>query len=196
MKAKILVLDDDHSVRASLAKVLEMENYDVLQASNGSAAIDIFRFCPVNLVVLDVNLEAENGWRIFERMKELNPFVPTVVTTAEFDQRENAAAYGAEALIEKPMDVSVFLGVVEELLAESSEQRLGRVCGDDEHCRYLAGYHAPYLRQLDERHSAPLKLSPNLNAALAVKIASKTPGKLLPKLAEAPDHHQISAEMT
>ena len=184
MKPKILVLDDDHSVRASLVKVLEMEDYEVLQASNGTAAIDIFRSCAVDLVVLDVNLEEEDGWSVFEAMKELNPLVPTVVTTTQFDQRENAIAAGAEALIEKPMDVPVFLGIVQDLLTESSEQRLERVCGDDEYCRYVAGYHAPFLRQLDERHSAPLKLSPSLNAVLAIKFAPTGPGKMLPELME------------
>jgi hypothetical protein len=100
-------------------------------------------------------------------MKELNPFVPTIVITAEFDQRGNAIGAGAEALIEKPMDVSEFLEIVQDLLNETSEKRLERVCGDDAHCRFVAGYHASYLRRLDERHSEPLILSGSLSAALA-----------------------------
>jgi DNA-binding response OmpR family regulator len=154
----------------------------VLQASNGTDAIDIFRSCPTDLVVLDVNLQEENGWTVFETMKELNPYVPTVVITAEYDQRGNAVVAGAEALIEKPMDVSVFLGIVRDLLTESSEQRLERICGNDEYCRYVAGYHAPFLTQLDERYSAPLKLSPSLNAVLAIKFTPNGPGKMLPEL--------------
>src|SRR5690349_13734542 len=120
MKTKILVIDDDHSVRASLVKLLEMEDYDVVQARNGSEGIDIFRSSSLDLVVLDVNLAEENGWSVFETMKELNPFVPTIVITAEFDQRENAVAAGAEALIEKPLDVSAFLEIVQGLLTETS----------------------------------------------------------------------------
>src|ERR1051325_7216131 len=126
MKPKILVLDDDQSVRASLVKVLEMENYEVLEASTGADAIDIFRSCSVDLVVLDVNLEKDDGWAVFEAMKELNPFVPTVITTREFDQRKRGIGTGGEALIEKPMGVPVFLRIVQELLNESSEQCLER----------------------------------------------------------------------
>jgi DNA-binding NtrC family response regulator len=167
MKTKILVIDDDASVRASLVKLLEMQDYEVLEAGNRAEAINIFRCSSVDLVVLDVNREEENGWSVFERMKELNPFVPTVAITADFDQRGNAIVAGAEALIEKPLDVSVFLEVVRDLLAETSQERLERVCGDDEYCRFVAGYHAPYLRRFDERHSAPLILSGSLSAALA-----------------------------
>ena len=140
--------------------------------------------CPVDLVVLDLNLEQEDGWAVFEAMKELNPFVPTVVTTTEFDQREQAIAAGAEALIEKPMDVPVFLGIVEELLAESSEKRLERVCGDDDYCRYVAGYLAPFLSQLDERHSAPLKLSQGLRKVLTNKFAPARGQKEVAELVE------------
>jgi DNA-binding response OmpR family regulator len=123
----------------------------------------------VDLVVLDVNLAQENGWSVFEEMKELNPFVPTIVITAEFDQRGNAIGAGAEALIEKPMDVPAFLEIVQNLLDETSAKRLERVCGDDAYCRFVAGYLAPYLRRLDERHSAPLALSNSLKTALSIK---------------------------
>ena len=169
MKPKILILDDDNSVRASLVKVLERENYEVLQAKNAAQAINTFRSSPVDLVVLNVGLEDENGWSVFEKMKELNPFVPTIVITAEFDQREHAIAAGAEALMEKPMDVPAFLGIVRDLLDETSAKRLERVCGDDEYCRFIAGYFAPYLHRLDERRSFPLTLSTSLRNALAAK---------------------------
>src|SRR5688572_18915400 len=184
MKPKILVLDDDRSVRGSLVKVLEMEEYEVLQPSNGSAAIEMFRSGPIDLVVLDVDLEDENGWAVFEAMKDLNPFVPTVVTTRESDQREKAIAAGAESLIEKPMDVPIFLQIVQDLLTESSEQRLERVCGDDDYCRYVAGYHAPFLSQLDERHSAPLKLSQSLSAVLAIQFTPDAGKRTFPELLE------------
>jgi len=184
MKTKILVLDDDDSVRASLVKLLEMEGHDVLQATDGEQAIELFRSCSVDLLVLDVNLQEKNNWSVFETMKELNPFVPAIIITAELDQRGNAIVAGAEALIEKPFDASAFLEVVHDLLAETSEKRLERVCGDDEYCRYVAGYYAPYLSRLDERHSAPLTLSGSLSAALAIKITPDHPKRIFLELEE------------
>jgi hypothetical protein len=99
-------------------------------------------------------------------MTEMNPFVPTVIITAEFDQHERAVAAGVEALIEKPIDVPVFLKIISELLAETSQQRLERACGDDKYCRYVARHYESLLKLLNERHSAPLKFSTALNAAL------------------------------
>jgi len=169
MKPTLLVVDDDHSVRKSLIKLLEMEDFEVLSARDAEEAIALFSCSSVDLVVLDVNLGEESGWKVFERMKELNPFIPTMVITAEFDQRAIAIAAGAEALIEKPMDVPAFLRIVRDLLAETNKERLARVCGDDEYCRFVAGYYAPFFRHLDERRSAPMKLSRSLSAVLSAR---------------------------
>ena len=165
-KPKLLVVDDDHSVRESLKKLLETEHYDVHPARDGGEALDYFRSSPIDLVVLDLNLGTDDGWKVFHTMAELNPFVPTVIITAEFDQRERAVAAGVEALIEKPIDVPIFLKIISDLLAETSEQRLERVCGNDEYCRYVARHYEPFLSLLSERHSAPLKFSTALNTAL------------------------------
>jgi len=167
MKPKLLVVDDDHSVRESLKKLLETEHYDVHPARNAVDALEHFRSNQTDLVVLDLNLGTYDGWKVFHTMAAQNPFVPTVIITAEFDQRERAVAAGVEALIEKPIDVPVFLKIISDLLAETSERRLERVCGDDEYCRYVARHYEPLLSLLNERHSAPLRLSSALNAVLS-----------------------------
>jgi len=141
MKPKLLVVDNDHSVRESLRKLLEAEHCDVHAARNGVDALDYFRSSSIDLVVLDLNLATDDGWKVFHTMAELNPFVPTVIITAEFDQRALAVAAGVEALIEKPIDVPAFLKIIRDLLAETSEQCLERVCGDDEYCRYVARHY-------------------------------------------------------
>ena len=178
MKPKLLVVDDDHSVRESLKKLLETEHYDVHPARNAVDALEHFRSNQTDLVVLDLNLGTDDGWKVFHTMAAQNPFVPTVIITAEFDQRERAVAAGVEALIEKPIDVPVFLKIISDLLAETSERRLDRVCGDDEYCRYVARHYEPLLSLLNERHSAPLRLSSALNAVLST----------LPVVGEQPNH--------
>jgi len=135
MKPKLLVVDDDDSVRESLRKLLEAEHYDVYPARDGVDALYYFKSNSPDLVVLDLNLGTDDGWKVFHTMTELNPFVPTVIITAEFDQRERAVSAGVDALIEKPIDVSDFLKIISNLLAEPPEQRLVRVFGDDENCR-------------------------------------------------------------
>lgn len=172
MNPKLLVVDNDHSVRESLTKLLTTENYDVLPARDGLEALKLFRSNPVNLVVLDVNLGSPDGWSVFDRMTEANPYVPTIITTGEFGQRDRAVIAGAEALIEKPIDVPIFLKTIRDLLAETREQRLERVCGDDAYCRYVARDYAAYWDLHRRRHSAPLEPSPSLQAALSTQPAS------------------------
>ena len=195
MKPKLLVVDDDHSVRESLKKLLETEHYDVHPARDGVDALDYFKSNPTDLVVLDLNLGMDDGWKVFHTMAELNPFVPTVIITAEFDQRERAVAAGVEALIEKPIDVPVFLKIISDLLAETSEQRLERVCGDDKYCRYVAGHYESLLRLLNERYSAPLKLSTTLTAVLpTVPLAGEATndgGELIAASDSFSDSHKL-----
>jgi DNA-binding NtrC family response regulator len=167
MKPKLLLVDDDDSVRDSLTKLLAKENLDVLPARDAAEALELFRSNAVSLIVLDVNLRPDGGWKVFERMTEINPFVPTVIITAEFDQRDRAVRAGVEALIEKPIDVPIFLKTIRDLLTETSEQHLERVCGDDAYCRYVARKYATLLHLHEERHSAPLELSLSLQAVLS-----------------------------
>lgn len=158
MKAKLLVVDDDYSVLASLKKLLEAEHYEVYPARDATEAIEKLRANRIELVILDINLGAENGWKVFQDMTVTNPFVPTIIITAECGQREKAVALGVEGLVEKPIDVPVFLEMIRDLLAESTEEKHERICGSDEYCRYVARHYEPYLRLLQEPYETPFRM--------------------------------------
>ena len=164
MKQRLLVVDDDPAVLEAMTKLLAAEGYEVLAARDGAGALRYFKAGLVDLVVLDLNLGTDDGWDVFRRMAEVNPFVPTVIITAECAQRDLAQAAGVEALIEKPIDVPVFLQIVRDLLAERGEQRRERICGSDEYCRYVGRSYETFLRLLQERRSAPMKLAWGLRA--------------------------------
>lgn len=175
MKAKLLVVDDDHSVLASLKKLLEAEHYEVYPAQDATEAIEKFEANRIDLVILDINLGAENGWQVFQDMTVTNPFVPTIVITAEWGQREKAVALGVEGLIEKPVDVPVFLEMIRDLLAESTNEKHQRILGSDDYCRYVARHYKPYLRMLKERRDAPLRVSSEPVAVLGNLVSDGQP---------------------
>lgn len=166
MKPKILVVDDDRPVLESLTKLLEAEHYVVYPARDANEALRCFSSEAVDLVVLDINLGADNGWKVFETMTATNPFVPTIVITAEWGQREKAVTLGVEGLIEKPIDVPAFLKMIREFLAETTEAKLKRICGNEAYCRYIGRHYEPHLRMLQKRYAAPLRMT--------------SPGKVLP----------------
>jgi DNA-binding NarL/FixJ family response regulator len=129
MKKRVLIVDDDASVRESAGKVLRAENYEVVTAADGQTALERFEAGGIDLLLLDLGLPIKHGWDVFERITNENPLVPIIVITGQTNQYPLAVAAGVGALMEKPLDVSQLLKTIQELLAEPAEMRLHRLCG-------------------------------------------------------------------
>jgi DNA-binding response OmpR family regulator len=136
MKRRILVVDDDESVRESLKKVLEGAGYEVVLAGDLEEAI---RFEPgqFDLLVLDLVLPNRSGWDVFERLTTRRPVVPVIIITGLPNQQSTAKMAGAGALFEKPIEPIGLLERIAELLAEPPERRLERLCGRVEDTKYV-----------------------------------------------------------
>ena len=117
MKKRILIVDDDISLRNELMELLKKADYDVAVAADGSEAIDRYSE-PLDLLLLDVNMPGRDRWAAFEYITRMNPCVATILTSKLGDQFPIASGVGAGALLEKPLDPEELLRVVEELLAE------------------------------------------------------------------------------
>jgi DNA-binding response OmpR family regulator len=128
---RILLVDDDPTVRGSLNDVLMAEGYLVIPAENGQQALDLANQSPVDLVLLDLNMPVKNGWDTFERLTAEHPLIPIIIATARPNQLFTALGAGAGALLEKPMDIPTLLRAMEKLLAETAEQRLARLAGKE-----------------------------------------------------------------
>ena len=133
---RILLVDDDPTVRDSLNDVLVSEGYVVIPAENGQQAVDLAGKSAVDLVLLDLNMPVRNGWDTFERLTAEHPLLPIIIVTARPNQLFMALNAGVGALLEKPMDIPMLLGTMEKLLAESAEQRLARLAGKETEFHY------------------------------------------------------------
>jgi two-component system response regulator VicR len=80
-----------------------------------------------DLVLLDINMPDQDGWRAFESMEKSRPLVPVIVITARPHQYEQAVKLGIDALMEKPLNLPFLLATIAELLAESEGERLRRL---------------------------------------------------------------------
>jgi len=127
---KILIVDDDPTVRVMLTRVLVGEGYQVWAAANGVAALAIAALAQVDLVLLDLNLPGQSGWDTFERLTAENPLLAVIIITARPNQLFTAMGAGVAALLEKPLDFPKLLQTVGNLLAESAESRLARAAGN------------------------------------------------------------------
>ncbi len=155
MSKRILLVDDEGSIRDALSKVLRQENYEVVLAQSGPEAIDRYGTVRVDLLLLDLNLPGGNGWGTLEWLGRVNPLLPVIIMTGRSYQREMAEKSGADALMEKPLDVPVLLKTIGELLAEPMEQRVERARKRHLTFRFLPCDEQLFRQMLFERFTVP-----------------------------------------
>ena len=126
---RILLVDDDSTVRDSLNDVLRSEGYLVIPAENGQQALDLANKSSVDLVLLDLTMPVKNGWDTFEQLTREHPLISVIIVTARPNQLFTAINAGVGALMEKPMDIPMLLRTMENLLVETTGQRLARLAG-------------------------------------------------------------------
>ena len=141
-KKRILVVDDEPSMRELLAIMLKKEGFDVVTAEGRAMAAAVLGQGPVDLVVTDVRLPDGDGIEILRHVKSASPETVVIVMTA-FGTAETAVAalkLGAHDYILKPFDVDELKIVVrnalerEDLRAENLllKRELGRQHGLDQ----------------------------------------------------------------
>jgi DNA-binding response OmpR family regulator len=112
---KILVVDDDLHIQRLYKEEFEDEGYEVVVASNGQEAIEMFEKESPDIVTLDILLPDVDGIRILRQMKEKNPKIPVIMSTA-YDYRDDFAVWASEAYIVKSSDLDELKTMIKNLL--------------------------------------------------------------------------------
>src|SRR3989339_77518 len=115
---KLLVIDDEQSVRYSFKKLLNTKEYSISEASNAEEAVIAFRKDPPHLVILDIEMPGKDGIQVLKELKQISPKTPVIIITAygSGDRVIKAMKYGAYEYIEKPFDIPHLMKVIEEAL--------------------------------------------------------------------------------
>ncbi len=116
---RILVVDDDPSVRKLLVAALTEAGHSVAAAEDGGRAIDIFRADPCDLVLTDVMMPGVSGLEVLKTIKRLDPATEVIVITAHasLDTAVGALRDGAYDLITKPLpEIEALYRVVDRAL--------------------------------------------------------------------------------
>ncbi len=102
-KQKILVVDDEFNIRRILALRLSMVGYDVVTASDGKEALEVFRLANPDLVVLDVMMPFLDGYGVCQELRQASD-VPIIMLTALVDvvDRITGLELGADDYMVKP----------------------------------------------------------------------------------------------
>jgi DNA-binding response OmpR family regulator len=112
---KILVVDDDLHIQRLYKEEFEEEGYEVVIASNGKEAIEMFDKEVPDLVTLDILLPDVDGIRLLRQMKEKRPKVPIIMSTA-YDYRDDFAVWASEAYIVKSSDLDELKSMIKKLI--------------------------------------------------------------------------------
>lgn len=118
---RILVIDDDEGVRATLEIMLQEAGLDVMMARDGNQGLDLFLAHPVDLVITDMQMPSKNGYEMIAEMRRTNPHVPIIAMsggsmTAKGDLLTAVRKNGADRIIEKPFDYDDLNALVRDLL--------------------------------------------------------------------------------
>lgn len=116
---KILVIDDSSLSRRLMRKILEEASYEVIEAADGFAALEIFSLENPQLVMLDLTMPGINGFEVLKQLKNLNPNVKVVVASADVQSMTKDLAFreGADGFINKPFIAEEILELVQNLLS-------------------------------------------------------------------------------
>lgn len=124
-RARILVIDDEESIRKSLAAVLEEKGYLVDTAENGKEAVEKSKTSLYNLALIDIRLPDMDGVQLLTAIKETIPKTVKIIITG-YPSLENAIEAvnkGADAYIIKPFDMNKLLDMIKEHLKKQEEAR-------------------------------------------------------------------------
>lgn len=116
--ARILLIEDEDSVRATLRKVLESAGHQVLEAANGEQALRLEESGPVDLVVTDIIMPQMDGFGAIHLLRKRDPELAILaVTGGTADYLAAAKEHGAGEVLQKPFDNQTLLDTVSGLLA-------------------------------------------------------------------------------
>lgn len=120
---KILVVDDESRMRKLVKDFLVKNNYDVLEAEDGSAALDIFyEQKDIALIILDVMMPKMDGWEVCKEIREYSK-VPIIMLTAKADERDELQGFqlGVDEYISKPFSPKILVARVEAILRRTNQ---------------------------------------------------------------------------
>jgi DNA-binding response OmpR family regulator len=124
MAARILLVDDEHSIQTLLSYPLRKEGYEVVQSTDGADALARFAEQPFDLVVLDLMLPKIDGLEVCRRLRSTSS-VPIIMLTAKSDEIDKVVGLelGADDYITKPFSVREFSSRIKAALRRAEMSR-------------------------------------------------------------------------
>lgn len=125
-KKKILLVDDEKDVLATLQSLLLTEGFNVVTATDGMEALNKVKAESPDLILLDIMLPKLDGFKVCHLLKFNDEFkkIPIIMITAraQDEDMEKGKAVGADFYLIKPFDFKILVAKMEELLKKPETQ--------------------------------------------------------------------------
>ena len=143
---KIIVADDEPRIRELISDLLSHAGYEVLEADDGTVALELLKANPtISAVILDVMMPEMDGWEACRKMREFST-VPVLMLTARSEEFDELMGFesGADDYVTKPFSTAVLLKRIEALLKRSGAAKMantkqGLFVDADAYTAYLDG---------------------------------------------------------
>lgn len=126
MNTKILIIEDNEQNRYLFTLLLQSKGYEVLEATDGRAGMQMAREFRPDLILLDIQLPDVDGYQVATSLREHDELcrIPIIAVTsyAMVGDREKTLDAGCTGYIEKPINPKTFLKEVEHYLAPAAKQ--------------------------------------------------------------------------
>jgi len=122
-RARMLIVDDDASIRKTLARILEKQGYLVEAVEKGKQAIEATSQRFFNVAFIDIRLPDMDGTELLERMRETEPKMIKIILTGypSLKNAIDAVNKGADGYLMKPFDVDKLLTMTKRQLERQEE---------------------------------------------------------------------------
>ncbi len=120
--AKILIVDDEKSIRRTLREILEFEKYEVEEATDGMECLVKLKRSQYDVLIMDIKMPKMDGMEALERVRLLAPDTPVVMISghANIDTAVEAVKKGAFDFISKPPDLNRLLITIRNAMDKSN----------------------------------------------------------------------------
>ena len=121
---RILVVDDEAIVRATIKDDLMEAGYDVVKAHNGLEGLRQFKNGAIDLVISDLVMDEMDGLGVLKEVKKISPDTPVIIITGYPSPKiaKEALVLGASDIINKPASMRTLFKAVRQHIPSSSQE--------------------------------------------------------------------------
>jgi DNA-binding response OmpR family regulator len=123
-KQRVLTVEDDAAIRRGIVDALTFAGYDVLEAADGDAGMEMATKRQFDLLLLDLVLPGPGGFEILEAVRQTRPTLPIIILSARGEEADRVRGLrdGADDYVVKPFSVKELLARVEAVMRRTAER--------------------------------------------------------------------------